>query len=68
MKNIQDSMVSISTMNRLWTGQPRSHGLFPPGTIVFYLLKGVHTFYEVHPASYLMGIGDFFPRGKAARV
>jgi len=66
VKNILDSMAS--TVNRLWTGQPRSHGLFPPGTVGFYLLNGVHTCCGVHPASYLMGTGGFFPRGKAAEV
>jgi hypothetical protein len=54
--------------------------LFPPGIIGFYILKGVHTFCGfyilkgvhtfcgVHAVSYLMGIGGFYPRGKAARV
>jgi hypothetical protein len=33
----------------------------------FYLLHSVQTGSEAHPASYPMGIGDDFPRSKAAR-
>jgi len=61
MKNTQDSMVIA--VYRLWTGQPRSHGLFPQGTVGFYLLKGVHTCCS--PS--LMGMGSYFPEVKLLR-
>jgi hypothetical protein len=59
---IRDSSVGTATGYRLEAGV-----LFPTEERCFSLLHLVQTGFGAHPASYIVGTGGSYPRGKVAR-
>jgi hypothetical protein len=59
---------SVGTATRLRAGRPRSQGSIPDRGKTFSLLYNIQTGPGAHPASYPMGTGGSFARGKAAGV